>query len=463
MRRAIVAPFLAGALVVAIAAPAAAQGFGVNEHGTCTMGRAGAAVASPCQDGSGIFFNPAGITGTPGFLITVGTTLIAAGGGFTNDTTGLRTELDNDPVPVPHLYLQYGVNDRLALGLGVFVPYGLGTRWPTTFEGRFSGFDNDLRSIYIQPTAAFEVIKGLKIGAGLDVAIGSIELNQRIDLFEQLAPAPAPPGTILGQLGIQRGTDVASAFVEATGATGIGGNFGIIYSPVKQVSFGVRYLTKVTLDYAGTAEFTQVETGITLPDGTAFGVSGPLPLDAVVTPSFGPGGPFAPQTVTATITMPAQIVAGVAVRPTDDLMILADYQQVRWATFDSLIADFENGAQLALAEDYENTHAFRVGVEWSPSETGTFRAGYLYHTAAAPPQTVTPLLPEGKRNEFTVGYGRRLTGAFRFDAAYQYLRQQDRRGRMRGPLPGETVTTALNAGLYEFSANLFGLSLTFMF
>ena len=36
-------------------APLVAQGFGVYEHGTCTMGRSGTAAASPCNDGSAIF------------------------------------------------------------------------------------------------------------------------------------------------------------------------------------------------------------------------------------------------------------------------------------------------------------------------------------------------------------------------------------------------------------------------
>jgi long-chain fatty acid transport protein len=47
----------------ALAAPRTilAQGYGVYEHGTCAMARAGTAVASPCDDGSTIFFNPAGL------------------------------------------------------------------------------------------------------------------------------------------------------------------------------------------------------------------------------------------------------------------------------------------------------------------------------------------------------------------------------------------------------------------
>ena len=50
-----------GGLVALAGAPVVlhAQGFSVNEHGSCAMGRAGTGVAAPCDDGSAMFFNPA--------------------------------------------------------------------------------------------------------------------------------------------------------------------------------------------------------------------------------------------------------------------------------------------------------------------------------------------------------------------------------------------------------------------
>ncbi len=46
-------------------APAAAsgQGFGIYEHGACVMARGAAGVAAPCEDGSAIYVNPAGMAG----------------------------------------------------------------------------------------------------------------------------------------------------------------------------------------------------------------------------------------------------------------------------------------------------------------------------------------------------------------------------------------------------------------
>src|SRR5690348_5023934 len=79
----------AGLILAAAALPhaAMAQGYGVYEQGACVMGRAGTGVASACADGSSIFFNPAGITAAGRQQVSIGGTLIAPRGDFTNDLT----------------------------------------------------------------------------------------------------------------------------------------------------------------------------------------------------------------------------------------------------------------------------------------------------------------------------------------------------------------------------------------
>src|SRR5467141_1130851 len=72
-------------LVAGVPSLLAGQGFGIYEHNTCAMGRAGVAAASPCADGSAIFFSPAGLAGLAGNHFSVGVTAIAATGNFTDD------------------------------------------------------------------------------------------------------------------------------------------------------------------------------------------------------------------------------------------------------------------------------------------------------------------------------------------------------------------------------------------
>lgn len=459
-----------GAALALLAFPAAAtaQGFAVNEHGTCQMGRAGTGTAAPCGDGSAVLYNPAGLAGMRGWTVSAGLTVIDAFGGFVADYTGEETDLANDLLLVPHTYLTYGLNERWAAAVGVFVPYGLGTQWPTDFAGRFSGYDNDLRSIYVQPTVSWRPHPKVALGAGLDVVIGSVELNQRLDLSE----VALAPGVTFGSLGIPFHTDFADAELRATGATGVGGHFGVLVTPHERVSVGLRYLTRVTLDYEGEATFEQHLTGIILPPENPLCLalpgcdpSQPLPLDPTLAALGIFDGPLADGTATTSITMPDQLQVGVAVRARPDLTILADVQWMNWSVFDEILLDFANPAtpDRVLEENYEDTWGFRAGFDWIADERWTLRGGYLYHQAAAPDETVTPLLPEAARNEVTAGVGLRVSPRATLDIAYQYIRQDKRRGRVREAPAGTSPTTALNSGLYSFNANLVGATLTVRF
>src|SRR3989442_16037600 len=78
-----------------------AQGFGIYELGSCAMGRAGTAVAAPCDDGSAIFFNPAGLVGQKSGRARAGVTLVKGGGGVTPDPFWQKTHLPNGVIPLP--------------------------------------------------------------------------------------------------------------------------------------------------------------------------------------------------------------------------------------------------------------------------------------------------------------------------------------------------------------------------
>ena len=452
------------ALILAVPLTAVAQGFSVNEHGACSMARGGTGVASPCADGSTINFNPSGIAGINGMLIGIGVTGILAKGSFTDDMTLGKAELQNGIIPVPHAYFGYGINDKLAAGFGFFVPYGLGTIWEDTFEGRFNGYDNDLQSLYFQPTLAYKINDKIQIGAGFDYVLASLKLTQRVDLSVVPAPAPAPAGLTLGNLGVPFHTDGANAALSAHGATGMGGNFGITIKPVEGFSIGARFLTKVKLDYEGDADFEAVATGLTIPGGNPFGVPAGTPLDALLLPELGEGGQLGDQGVSTSITMPAQATVGVAFDVSPSLMMLVDYQWMQWSVFNTLELTFANQTESRLVHElYEDTHAIRTGFDWHGSDKLSVRGGYLFHTAAAPPETVTPLLPEGARNEFTGGFGIRLTDSMGADFAYQFIKQNDRRGRVREPDGNAMPTIDLNTGLYTFSAHLFSATLSVNF
>lgn len=445
-----------------------AQGFGVYEHGSCAMGRAGTGVAAPCADGSAPYFNPAALVGGSR-IVSLGGTVVRAFGGFTDDVFAETTDLEDKTILIPHVFITYPASPKLGLGFGVFVPYGLETNWPTSFEARFSGYRSRIQEVYLQPTVAYQATPWLSLGLGVDVVVGDLELNQRADLSAVVLPTSlgVPPGTTFSQFGIPRGTDFADAHLEASG-TAVTAHFGALVKFNDRVSLGARYLVKADVDYDGDAVFEPVATGLVIPADITVGsltLTAGTPVDAVLASLGVFNTVLADGPASTEVTNPDQLIVGVAYRFRDDLTLLADYQLVRWSHFRTIALDFANAAtpDRTLYESYRDTHGFRFGSEWRQSEKLTLRGGYLYHTAAAPPQTVTPLLPEGSRNEVTLGAGFRLGARLHADVAYQYVKQNDRRGRLRDSPDGSPPTVALNSGVYDFGAHLFGVTFAYTF
>lgn len=464
---------------------AAAQGFGVYEQSACTMARAGTAVAHPCADGSALYFNPAAVGLLPwggpnaadsggAWTASAGLTVIGVSGSFRDDFSRQVTALDTDPIPVPHLFVTRraadpgsgSLADRIGAGIGVFVPYGLTSRWPRGFDGAFEGYDNRLESIYIQPTVSVALTPRIAIGGGPILALSTVELAQLLDLSQQSLPIQSDqaPDTF-GELGVPFHTAFADSRLESDRAAGAGFHLGIRADVGAGWHVGARYMSSVGLEYTGLAEFEPVPTGLVLPIELpleGFSLPPGTPVDLLLSGLFGDSGPLTTQAVRTELTMPAQWVAGVA-WARGPLLLLADVQWTRWSAFDRVLLRFEQLPDQLREQGFRDTGALRFGAEYADVGGWALRAGALVNEAAAPDETVTPLLPEAERNHWTLGAGRSFGERVTVDVAWQYLDQSDRRGRTRDILPDGPPDRRGNHGIYEFEGHLFGVTLRLHF
>jgi long-chain fatty acid transport protein len=445
---------------------ASAQGFGVYEQGACMMGRAGAGVAAPCPDGSGIFFNPAALS-VDAKVVTFGGVIIDPRGSFTDTSTtsmkGTASTLNTNYYPVPNIYVSLPFAKKYAFGVGVFAPYGFTTDWPVKSQGRYLGYKSVIEGLYIQPTFAVKLNDNVSIGIGVDVTRLNFELNQRADLSTQMLPT----GATFAQLGVAAGTDFAD--IQLRGKTwNVGYHLGTIFKVNDRFSIGLRYLGGQKVDINdGTIDTTQIPA--VKPDGTPYttpialpGIPAGTPMDALVAPQFASGGKLSDQSAMTTLPMPAQFVAGVAIKASRTVKLFLDYQFTNWTAFDTLKIDGQY-LDSVIPENYKNVSGLRVGTEIGLGQKSQFRAGFNVHGPAAPDQTVTPNLPEGSRQELTLGFGSKLSKAFRFDVSYMYLHQPDRAGRSYAGANPAAPTVADNNGVYSFMGHLFGLSMSVRF
>lgn len=469
MRRSLAIASAAAVACVAAGTPLGAQGSAVMTHSSCATALGGAGVADPCDDGSAILFNPAALVQSP-TLLTIGSSAITAGAEFTYDRTGETVARDESTTNVPFLYGAYRFSDRVAAGIGVFAPYGLGLDWPAcsvedinansctgpNFEGRFVSYDTKLTNLYVQPTVAVQATPWLSVGAGVDYVRAEIDINQRLDLAEQQVPG-RPAGFTFGQVGVRAGTDFADANLNGTG-TGLGFHVGVQARLGNVISVGARYLSEVEIDYEGDARFTQINTGFVVPGGG--------PIDPQLTVSrFAADSALSAQTINTGLTLPSQIVVGVALTPMERLRVLADYQWTGWSSFDEAPLDFEVLTDQTLVLDYQDTDTWRLGAEFGATDALSLRAGFIYNTPAEKEFSVSPLLPEAERNYYSAGIGYRIGRGLGIDVGYQLVDQADRRGRVRGRAPGMTDAQleARNVGVYHSEVHLWNVTLSYRF
>ena len=441
---------------VSIPALAAGQGFGIYEQGACVMSRGGAGVAEPCDDGSGVYLNPAAVAGPKGVLVSGGATVVFGSGSFTSDQ-GISSELDTGVSAPPHAYFQYRGSDTFAIGVGLYAPYGLSIKWPLDFGGRFVSYDSSLKTFYLQPTIAFALNERISVGGGLTVAVSSVNLRRRQDLAA--VPLGSVPGATFGLL-VNDQTDFVDTALSASGATGLGANLGVIVKAHDRVRIGARYLTQVKLAYDGKSSFTPIAGSYSVTKENPLGLPVGTPIDSSVSQVV---GALQDQDASTELVMPAQLVVGLSVHANPELKIFADYQWIGWSAFDTVTLDFSNPIppDEHLVQNYRDTNAVRVGMEFQAARALRLSGGYFYNQAAAPDETVTPLLPEARRNHVTAGLGWTLSPSMTLDVAYQFVRHADRRGRIVNPAAGELPTVALNSGVYRSRADLLGITLTY--
>jgi len=413
------------AIVLAQANLGSGAGFLIYEHGAAAMAMAGAFV-SIANDPTAIFHNPAGIAFLKGTQISVGTTLIRSTGQMT---------LTNWPYPQPkktwdqddqifypsNFYLTQSVGQKITLGFGFFSPYGLGASWPKENQLRYLGYKDDMKTFFFNPTIGLKLTDQLSVGAGVSYVYSTVlfKLVDRQDL------GPYGAYDIPAEM---KGNGDSWSF-----------NAGLLYR-AKKFSFGFNWRSGFNIDFTG--------------DLTLDTSSIPAPLRALF-PTTSEGK--------TRFKFPHIFGIGVSATPMERLLLSLDVHYVLWSRFDEYVVTFDDPRiePLVTSENWKDSWLFRVGGQYTISPKFCLRAGFLYDQTPQPAESMDPLLPDANRVAFTGGFGWKLAKNVVLDLAFHHEIFSDRTSPNRdiykvGPINfGESD--------YSMSANLLGISLSFVF
>lgn len=366
--------------VVALLAAGASQagGFSVNAH-TARVTGMGEAVTAHLDDASSIAYNPAGLAALPGFQVLAGDTLISPRINFAPAGSEQQQRLKFRVAPPPHLFAAVPILDGLVVGVGAQMPFGADIEWPDDFVGRFLSTRSRLFIYDFTPTVAYAPVDWIRVGAGMRVVYGNVDLQRRIAI-------PLPTGTAEGGIKLS-GDDWGLSYV-----------VGAQVEAIKDfLSFGLTYRHKTDLLFDGDAEFSDI----------------PEPARPL----------FRDQPGTAAVTLPATLTFGVAVEPVERLRVAFDVTWWSWSRLRELAIRFEDpvlSEASSLPKGWHTRYSFSLGAEYGLSDMFTVRAGVGYEPTPIPEETLTPELPDLDRLRGHVGLGVNVD-AFQVGAGYELL------------------------------------------
>jgi long-chain fatty acid transport protein len=403
---------IGGAILAALAAGEASAGaFALREGSAAAQGASLAGRVSNGRDVSFALANPALLDTVENLEVTQGLAAVVANSEATFQSTlpGFSsTDKPGEVGFVPSFALGWRVSPEVVLGLTVDVPFGLATKYDSSFAGSFDAVDSELLTAAFTPMVSWRLGSQLVIGAGLTVLYADANLTNRT----------------LGGVSTLSGDGF-----------GYGATFGLLYEPVSGTRIGARWRSGMDLRLRGgfSDNYTVPIPGV-----------GPVNLD---------GSGF------ADISLPSTYNLGVTQTVTPRWRLMAEVEYADWSVYDAIrVTNDALGALQPDEQNYRDSWMFAVGTEYDVTDTVTLRGGVAYDQTPVREAFASARVPDSDKVWLSVGLSWEFTEKIGFDAAYTYLIfTDDPVVTLRNPpVAGRTVT-------YDSDAHVIGLNARFKF
>ncbi|BDZ72642.1 MULTISPECIES: OmpP1/FadL family transporter [Methylophaga] len=384
-------------------------GFAIIEQSVTGLGRAFAGSAAAAEDGSTVFFNPAGLVYLKQAEMDFALNYIAPNTEFNNDGTsspangGDYGDAGNNAV-VPNFYFAKPLNDKVAIGFGVTAPFGLVTEYNENWVGRYFAVKSDLKTINFNPSIAFKATDKLSIGFGVSAEYIDLTLSQMTDRF---------------------GAPDRKVKLEADD-WGYGYNLGIMYQMTPETRLALAYRSKISHTLKG-------EGKVTIPTGEI------------------------EQNIQGDVDLPETLSLAIHHQLNDKWSVMADATMTRWSRFEELAIESDGGAFTdTKAEDWDNSMRYGIGLNYQYSDKWQFRTGIAYDETPVPnAERRTARIPDNDRKWLAIGATYNYSDNLVIDAGYAHLFASN-------PSIRESDGSHSLNGDYDVSVDLLGVQLRWL-
>ena len=412
---------LSAVLTMAVATNALAAGYQLQEYSVTGLGRAFAGAGVMGDDYSAIAFNPAGMSLVEKSGVQMGAIAVDVYGKVKGESQPRGAAQPKAGQThsnlfrlLPHFYGQHKVNDKLDLGLGLYVPFGLANDYKNGWFGEEHAGYSGITVVDLTPSVSYKILESLSVGLGLNLQYTVAHLT----------------GAIYGG---------GSTNMHDADDIGVGYNVGLTWKPTKTTRFGVSYRSKVNHKLQGK---NSANAGIYAPFvGTTF-------LNGT-------------HKVNAKITTPETVIFSAAQDLGEKWTVSGIARYTRWSRFDVLDIYQENkptpGPLSRTIEHWRNTWLLGIGADYKACKNLTFRFGTAWdNTAIRSAKYRTARIPDERRIWASIGASY-MKNNWQFDIGYSHLFVHS----------AKAEGTALNSGTfnakYHIQSNILGMGLQYKF
>lgn len=345
-----------------IASGVHAGGFQLMEQNASHLGTAYAGAASSAENASTIYHNPAGLTYLPGLQLSLGGALISTHAKFKSGGVSSGGDAGVTAL-IPNAYIAWQASQRLSLGLGISVPFGLSTDYDRGWVGQEHALKTSIATLNVNPSVAYKLDDQWSVGGGLNYQT----INASMD-------------NMLGN----------GAYSKLKGDdSSWGWNAGVIYQVSPSMRLGASYRSAIQHTLVG-----ETNTG---------------------TP------------VKADLKMPGTFIWSVYQQLSDRWEMMADVARVQWSTVQRFDVYNRNTGALMLSDPYgyKNTWRFSWGSAYQYSGQTKIKFGLALDETPTNNVDRSPRLPDSNRVWLSMGVQYKLPQAGVVDLGYTYVYIRD--------------------------------------
>jgi len=365
-----------------------ANGFLTGSIGTRARAMGGAYTAL-ADDASAIYWNPAA-------LINQSASVMYEYTGFSS-TTGYRatnedynfseyysidTESEESENFDHSIFINYP-KDRFAIAVGMYTPVNLQIAYqPQELQYISSYFAEngnewlaDFKVTSITSAFGYRINRKFSLGAAFNVYYGEYKQKKTVDTFVS-----------------NSGEHFSAQYSDNTDGIGYGGMLSILYKATDEMSLGFSFKMPVELVLEGTA----------ICDSAQY--FNPV-INSVIPTEID---------VEKKISIPFSLSAGLAVKPSEKMVVSVDINYTDWQVLDNITSDYSNIHWIEYSEprlfnteilEWESRVSYKIGLEYKPLNFLAMRAGYYSDPSPVPTKTINILYPFTDNQVYTAGIG----------------------------------------------------------